>query len=70
MTNASGLPDHVWRKSSYSSNNGGDCLEVADGIPGAVPVRDSKTPHAPTLHFTTHTWNNFLTALTNGDLTA
>ena len=32
-----------WRKSSYSSGTGGECLEVADNLPGAVvPVRDSK----------------------------
>ncbi|MFF7307383.1 DUF397 domain-containing protein [Streptomyces sp. NPDC008137] len=31
-----------WRKSSYSDGNGGNCVEVADGIPGTVPVRDSK----------------------------
>ncbi|WP_324605128.1 DUF397 domain-containing protein [Streptomyces sp. NRRL S-87] len=31
-----------WRKSSYSSAGGGDCVEVADSVPGVVPVRDSK----------------------------
>ncbi|MFF4174543.1 DUF397 domain-containing protein [Streptomyces sp. NPDC001750] len=32
----------TWRKSSYSNGDGGDCLEVADGHLGLVPVRDSK----------------------------
>jgi hypothetical protein len=33
----------TWIKSSYSGDNGGDCVEVAIGFtPGAVPVRDSK----------------------------
>nr|WP_078849448.1 DUF397 domain-containing protein [Streptomyces sp. NRRL F-5126] len=27
---------------SYSGGDGGACLEVADGVPGFVPVRDSK----------------------------
>ncbi|MYU19836.1 DUF397 domain-containing protein, partial [Streptomyces sp. SID8361] len=27
----------AWRKSSYSNNNGGDCVEVADNLPGVVP---------------------------------
>lgn len=31
-----------WRKSSYSSNGGGDCVEVGAGLPGAVAIRDSK----------------------------
>ncbi|MEU4982033.1 DUF397 domain-containing protein [Streptomyces sp. NPDC021969] len=33
-----------WRKSTYSNGGGGDCLELADDIPGTVPVRDSKDP--------------------------
>lgn len=32
----------VWRKSSYSGGDGGNCLEVATGDPDIVPVRDSK----------------------------
>ncbi|MFE7521984.1 DUF397 domain-containing protein [Streptomyces halstedii] len=38
-----------WRKSSYSGNEGGSCLEVLDGHPTAVPVRDSKVPSGPVL---------------------
>ncbi|MBL1066630.1 DUF397 domain-containing protein [Streptomyces sp. 7-21] len=34
----------TWRKSSYSNADGGNCLEVADGFAGVVPVRDSKRP--------------------------
>ena len=32
----------TWRKSSYSGNNGGDCVEV--GTAQVVAVRDSKDP--------------------------
>ncbi|UCM87855.1 DUF397 domain-containing protein [Streptomyces marincola] len=39
-----GLDLAVWRRSSHSNTNGGNCLEVADGVPGVVPVRDSKAP--------------------------
>ncbi|WP_416875724.1 DUF397 domain-containing protein, partial [Kitasatospora sp. SC0581] len=39
----------VWRKSSYSGGNGGNCIEVAPGFPGLVPVRDSKDPRGPAL---------------------
>jgi uncharacterized protein DUF397 len=35
-----------WRKSSYSSSNGGDCVEVASTL-GAL--RDSKNPSGPVL---------------------
>jgi len=45
MTRASTQPAR-WRKSSYSSPNGGNCLEVGEGAMfGAVPVRDSKVPN-------------------------
>jgi len=57
-----GLEAATWRKSSYS-NEGGDCLEVADGIPGALPVRDSKTPHHAPLLFTPTTWTAFIRTL-------
>ncbi|MGW3403437.1 DUF397 domain-containing protein [Streptomyces zhihengii] len=36
-----------WRRSSYSNTSGGDCVEVADGLPGFVPVRDSTRPGGP-----------------------
>lgn len=36
------LSNARWRKSSYSNGDGGNCVEVADGTPGLVPVRDSK----------------------------
>jgi hypothetical protein len=38
----------TWRKSSYSEDDGGDCVEVAQ-FPGAVGVRDSKDPQGPEL---------------------
>ncbi|MFH8810564.1 DUF397 domain-containing protein [Streptomyces hygroscopicus] len=55
-----------WRKSSYSNQAGGDCVEVADGIPGVVPVRDSKRPDGPALVFPTASWTAFVDELTTG----
>ncbi|MER6086966.1 DUF397 domain-containing protein [Streptomyces bluensis] len=53
-----------WRKSSHSGGaEGSACVEVADGIPGLIPVRDSKTPLAPTLLFTSDAWNVFVSAV-------
>ncbi|MFF7067388.1 DUF397 domain-containing protein [Streptomyces pseudovenezuelae] len=37
-----------WRKSSYSSDQGGNCVEIAE-TPATVAVRDSKTPAGPIL---------------------
>ncbi|WP_329413809.1 DUF397 domain-containing protein [Streptomyces sp. NBC_00704] len=57
----------LWRKSSYSGGEQGDaCVEVADGIPVLVPVRDSKTPLAPVLAFAPDAWGPFVAALKNG----
>ncbi|WP_405676632.1 DUF397 domain-containing protein [Streptomyces sp. NBC_01511] len=49
-----------WRKSSYSNGDGGDCVEVADGCPGVIPVRDSKTPTGPVLLLTPTAWGDFV----------
>ncbi|MFF9040996.1 DUF397 domain-containing protein [Streptomyces sp. NPDC014892] len=57
----------TWHKSSYSGNaEGSACVEVADGVPGLTPVRDSKTPLAPALLFTSNTWGAFVTAVKRG----
>lgn len=37
--------DAVWRKSSRSASNGGECVEVAQLAVG-IGVRDSKAPEA------------------------
>ncbi|GGT34492.1 DUF397 domain-containing protein [Streptomyces atratus] len=50
----------TWRKSSHSNTSGGDCLEVADGHPGIVPVRDSKRPAGPALVITASAWTPFV----------
>ncbi|WP_183091293.1 DUF397 domain-containing protein [Streptomyces radicis] len=34
--------DSGWRTSSYSTAQGGECVEVRDGVPDAIPVRDTK----------------------------
>jgi hypothetical protein len=48
----------LWRKSSYSNSDGGDCVEVA-ACPGTVHVRDSKDPAGPTLAFGPAAWSAF-----------
>jgi hypothetical protein len=60
MTSVNSLPGAVWRKSSYSGTNGGNCLEVASGVPGVVPIRDSKVPTGPALMLTPAAWGEFV----------
>ncbi|WP_406172912.1 DUF397 domain-containing protein [Streptomyces sp. NBC_00996] len=53
----------MWRKSSYSGGDSGECLEVNDSRPAHVPVRDSKNPHGPAVVFTAGAWTAFVTAV-------
>ncbi|WP_405151456.1 DUF397 domain-containing protein [Sphaerisporangium sp. NBC_01403] len=62
------LSTAVWRKSSRSSGNGGQCVEVAVNLPGVVAVRDSKHPDGPKLLLTPTEWNSFIGGLKGGDL--
>lgn len=49
----------VWRKSSRSGGNGGQCVEVAS-LPDMTAVRDSKNPTGPALTFQPDRWSAFL----------
>jgi hypothetical protein len=46
-----------WRKSSYSADNGGACVEVASAE--AVLVRDTTDRHRQVLRFTADAWRAF-----------
>ncbi|TMU97904.1 DUF397 domain-containing protein [Streptomyces sp. DASNCL29] len=63
MGTAPDLRTASWHKSSYSSNGGGECVEVADNLPGIVPVRDSKNPDGPALIFPSDSWSTFIASL-------
>ncbi|MFV0135276.1 DUF397 domain-containing protein [Streptomyces sp. HMX87] len=54
-----------WFKSSYSSNDGPDCVEVAIA-PAAVHVRDSKDTDRPHLSFPDAAWTEFLALTRRG----
>ncbi|MEU6326249.1 DUF397 domain-containing protein [Streptomyces sp. NPDC047049] len=56
----------AWRKSSYSNGGDANCVEVSDGFPGAVPVRDSKNPTGGVLLFPAEAWSAFI-ATVKGD---
>ncbi|MFG3171455.1 DUF397 domain-containing protein [Streptomyces sp. NBC_00715] len=56
-----------WFKSSYSTEQGGDCLEVAysgprSGKVTAVHLRDSKNPAEPGLRVSVRAWAAFTAA--------
>ncbi|KUO22260.1 DUF397 domain-containing protein [Streptomyces dysideae] len=57
------LSNARWRKSSHSGGDGGEeCIEVADGVPGVIPVRDSKlAADSPVLIFPASAWTAFVT---------
>jgi hypothetical protein len=65
MTN---LTDADWRKSSYSGNNGGNCVEVAANLPGVVAIRDSKDPDGGVLVFAAREWRAFIGEAKGGQL--
>ncbi|MFZ4272635.1 DUF397 domain-containing protein [Streptomyces arboris] len=64
------LTTATWRKSSHSNQDGGACVEVADGFTAVVPVRDSKNPSGPVLTFAGGGWSSFVSAVRNGELSA
>ncbi|WP_406072490.1 DUF397 domain-containing protein [Micromonospora sp. NBC_01638] len=52
------LSGAVWRTSTRSSNN--ERVEVADNLPGALGVRDSKEPSGAVLVFAPAAWRAFV----------
>ncbi|MFJ2649644.1 DUF397 domain-containing protein [Streptomyces sp. NPDC087420] len=58
----------TWRKSSYSNQDGGACVEVSNDFDAIVPVRDSKNPHGPALAFPADGWSSFVSAVKSGAL--
>ncbi|MFE6050478.1 DUF397 domain-containing protein [Kitasatospora sp. NPDC056446] len=66
MTDRMDLAGAAWFRSSYSGN-GGQCVEVASGFPGLLPVRDSKDPQGPALVFPSDAWASFVSAVRSGE---
>ncbi|UQS28119.1 DUF397 domain-containing protein [Streptomyces fradiae] len=52
-----------WRKSSYSSGDGGSCVEVLVNYPPGVSVRDSKNPYGPAFVVMAGSWEAFTCAV-------
>jgi hypothetical protein len=62
------LTNADWHKSSYSSSNGGNCVEVARNLPDLVAVRDSKDPQGTVMTFTPEQWQAFVSEVRSGRL--
>jgi hypothetical protein len=67
------LTGAVWRKSSFSSGNGGACVEIAF-VPGSkeggdhvIAMRDNKRPGGPVLIFTPAEWEAFTLGIQDGE---
>ncbi|MFJ4873696.1 DUF397 domain-containing protein [Streptomyces sp. NPDC088745] len=69
MSTTLDLSNAVWRKSSYTNPDGGNCVEIAEGFPGVMPVRDSKRPQGPALVLPIGQWATFVAAVKNGPFT-
>jgi len=68
----------VWRKASYSGNDGADCVEVTATHDSAIAphkssadvlylMRDSKDPDGPKLAFTASEWDAFVAGVKDGE---
>ncbi|MFF5408885.1 DUF397 domain-containing protein [Streptomyces albidoflavus] len=58
--------DLAWVKSSYSSADGGNCLEWAPSAAlatGAIPIRDSKDTRLPGITVSGSAWSAFVGSL-------
>jgi Domain of unknown function (DUF397) len=56
-----------WRRSSYSGDTGGECVEVAAGD-GGVAVRDSKRGGAAFAAVSADAWQAFVDGLIEGSM--
>ncbi|MGH3516611.1 MAG: DUF397 domain-containing protein [Haloechinothrix sp.] len=57
----------AWRKSSYSTENGGACVEVADALDGGRWLRDTKDRSRPAHYFTAAEWDAFIRGVKDGE---
>ena len=57
------MNDLAWKKSSYSSASGGNCVEVAALADGGRAIRDSKAPDAGLLVLTPAQWHTLRQAM-------
>ncbi|MEU7205460.1 DUF397 domain-containing protein [Streptomyces sp. NPDC045470] len=52
-------PETTWIKSSYSTQDNGNCVEIAP-LTAEVGIRDSKVKDGPALRVRSATWSAFV----------
>ncbi|MFI8930586.1 DUF397 domain-containing protein [Streptomyces sp. NPDC053474] len=57
-----------WFTSSYSNDQGGECVEAGRTCDGSMAVRDSKNPCGPAFVATSTPWTTFVNALKHNRL--
>ncbi|MFE9701689.1 DUF397 domain-containing protein [Streptomyces sp. NPDC006270] len=60
-----------WFTSSYSNDQGGQCVEAArmgNGTARKMWVRDSKAPAGPVFEFDHGPWQHFVQAVVDGEI--
>ncbi|MFJ9697944.1 DUF397 domain-containing protein [Kitasatospora sp. NPDC101183] len=56
-----------WFKSSYSSEQGGNCVEALH-VPSGIAIRDSKDKSGPSLRFSAEAWQSLVAGIKAGEL--
>ncbi|QKW33817.1 DUF397 domain-containing protein [Actinomadura sp. NAK00032] len=60
-------PHPTWRKSSYTSQEGGTCVELAS-LNTTTDIRDSTDPDGPVLHLGRDAMTELLNRIKTGEL--
>ncbi|ARQ67749.1 DUF397 domain-containing protein [Streptomyces marincola] len=60
------LPEDQWRSSTYSADNGGQCVEIQVIDEGDVAVGDSKDRPRGAFVFTPAAWSSFVEQVKKG----
>jgi hypothetical protein len=66
MDQSQEFPEARWRKSSFSGDDGSNCVEIAALPGGCRVVRDTKNAGGPVVVFTSAEWTVFLDHLKIG----
>ncbi|MFE9096364.1 DUF397 domain-containing protein [Streptomyces sp. NPDC007264] len=66
MTETQGGDRPIWSTSSYSNGAGGECVECAATVEGAL-VRDSKHRDGPVVTVGAQAWRHFVGSMAAGE---
>ncbi|MEO3857253.1 DUF397 domain-containing protein [Acrocarpospora sp. B8E8] len=61
------LANAAWRKASFSSDNGGNCIEIAPLSGGRVAMRDTEAPGQEPFVVSAGVWSAFVSGAKAGE---